>query len=150
MSSVQQINRSQIVGETAAVDLVLAYLKDGLDPSAVTLPVRAERARDYMRQQLEGLLYDAVLADPSFSLHRRAVMGPAGREWLRAAPMSGDVAEAVLELARDGGDAAFRRMSDDEVTMVLALSTAARGVAVWGVAGTIERLQRSRAVVSRP
>ncbi|GAA2770066.1 hypothetical protein [Streptomyces showdoensis] len=41
-------------------------------------------------------------------------------------------------------------MSYDEETTVLALSTAARGVAVWGVDGTIERLRALRESVSRP
>ncbi|MEU7697182.1 hypothetical protein [Streptomyces sp. NPDC039028] len=51
-----------------------------------------ELARAYMWQIPEGMLSDAVLADPDFDLSRLVVMPAAGVEWLSAVPMSEDVA----------------------------------------------------------
>ncbi|MGW7331442.1 hypothetical protein ACWGIU_23225 [Streptomyces sp. NPDC054840] len=70
----------QIVGETAAFDLMRGYL--AADPNAVAHALaagaRCATTADYMRQQASGLLYNAVLTDPGFSPYRPAVMGPAG------------------------------------------------------------------------
>ncbi|MGW1641541.1 hypothetical protein [Streptomyces lavendulae] len=88
-------------------------------------------------------------ADPGFSPYRRAVMGPAGIEWLESVPMETAVAEAVLALAGDG--AAPRLALDDaQLATVFALSAVARCVAVYGREGTMRRLNRIRSAVAGP
>ncbi|MFJ4633911.1 hypothetical protein [Streptomyces sp. NPDC088847] len=134
----------QVAGETAAVDLVLAYLAGTL-PAA---PALSPLAADYMEQQASGLLSGAVMLDPGFSLHRRAVMPPAGLAWLENVAMSEPVAAAVRALAGDGGDR-FSFLSQEERVMVLALSTAARLTALYEPAESARRLHKVRAVVSQ-
>ncbi|MGN5392558.1 hypothetical protein [Streptomyces sp. JL7001] len=141
----------QIVGETAALDLMRGYL--AADPDAVAAAMVAgavcETTAAYMRQQASGLLHESVLADPDFSFHRRAVMRPAGVAWLEAVPMEEKVAAVVLALAGDG--AAPRVVLDDaQWTTVYAVSAVARLVAVFGVGVTMGRLDRIRAVVAGP
>jgi hypothetical protein len=143
------VTAEQITGETWAVDLVRAYLTGdltGLDPAAPG--VDEATAQAYMEQQLAGLLSEAVVADPSFSLNQRAVIGPAGMTWLESVPMSATVRAAVWALAGDGGDHLSGLTADDRMT-VFALSTAARAVAAWGPEDTIRRLDRVRDCVSR-
>ncbi|MGQ4431349.1 MULTISPECIES: hypothetical protein [unclassified Streptomyces] len=135
----------QVAGETAAVDLILAYLA-GTVPAA---PALTPLAADYMEQQASGLLSGAVMLDPSFSLHRRAVMPPAGLAWLESVPMTKPVTAAVRALAGEGGDR-FSFLSQEERVMVLAASTAARMIALYDHAEALRRLHEVRAVVSRP
>ncbi|MFJ6755427.1 MULTISPECIES: hypothetical protein [unclassified Streptomyces] len=75
------ISTQQIAGETAALDLMPAHLTR--DPeaiaSATTDTAACPTSQAYARQQLWGLLQDAVLARPGFSLNLPAVVGPAGR-----------------------------------------------------------------------
>ncbi|MFJ9250486.1 hypothetical protein [Streptomyces sp. NPDC101776] len=135
----------QVAGETAAVDLVLAYLT-GTVPAA---PALSPLAADYMEQQASGLLSGAVRLDPGFSLHRRAVMPPAGLVWLESVAMSEPVAAAVHALAGDGADR-FSVLSQEERVMALAISTAARLIALYPPAEAQRRLHDVRAVVSQP
>ncbi|MGW6574925.1 hypothetical protein ACWGAN_22560 [Streptomyces sp. NPDC054945] len=141
----------QIAGETAALDLMRGYL--AADPNAVAHALaagaRCATTADYMRQQASGLLHDAVLADPGFSPYRRAVMGPAGLAWLEGIPMEEAVQDAVLALAGDGA-APRLVLNDAQLTTVFALSAVARCVAVYGEEATMERLERTRALVDRP
>ncbi|GAA1553440.1 hypothetical protein [Streptomyces globosus] len=139
----------QIAGETAALDLMRGYL--AADPDAIAAATAAgavcPTTAAYMRQQASGLLTDAVLADPDFSPYRRAVMGPAGIEWLEGIPMEAAVGEAVLALADDG--AAPRLVLDDaQLTTVFALSAVARCIAVYGREGTMRHLNRIRSAVA--
>ncbi|MFE4205481.1 hypothetical protein ACFRSX_30890 [Streptomyces goshikiensis] len=141
----------QIAGETAALDLMCGYL--AADPEAIAAAAAAgavcPTTAAYMRQQTSGLLTEAVLADPGFSPHRRAVMGPAGIEWLESVPMETAVAEVVLALAGDG--AAPRLPLDDaQLTTVFALSAVARCVALYGREETMQHLDRIRSVVVGP
>ncbi|WP_404962642.1 hypothetical protein [Streptomyces sp. 147326] len=98
------ISTQQIAGETAALDLMLAHLTH--DAEAITSSTADSTAcpttQAYARQQLCGLLHDAVLARPKFSLNRPAVLGPAGRTWLQHVTMNGPVADTVIALADDG------------------------------------------------
>ncbi|MFJ6784440.1 hypothetical protein [Streptomyces yangpuensis] len=141
----------QIAGETAALDLMRGYL--AADPEAIAAAAAAgavcPTTAAYMRQQTSGLLTEAVLADPGFSPNRRAVMGPAGIEWLESVPMETAVAEAVLALAGDG--AAPRLPLDDaQLATVFALSAVARCVAVYGREEAMRHLDRIRSVVASP
>ncbi|WP_031152949.1 hypothetical protein [Streptomyces erythrochromogenes] len=141
----------QIAGETAALDLMSGYL--AADPDAVAAALETGTActttTSYMRQHASGLLHDAVLADPDFSPHRRAAMGPAGIAWLEGVPMEEPVAATVLALAGDGGDPRIL-LNDTQWIIVYAVSAVARCVAVHGVDGTEQRLHRVRATVSGP
>ncbi|MFB8395713.1 hypothetical protein [Streptomyces yangpuensis] len=123
----------------------------GADPDAVAAAMVAgavcETTAAYMRQQTSGLLHESVLADPDFSFHPRAVMGPAGVAWLEGVPMEEEVAVVVLALAGDG--AAPRVVLDDaQWATVYAVSAVARLVGVFGVDATMGRLDRIRAVVA--
>ncbi|MFJ8061037.1 hypothetical protein [Streptomyces sp. NPDC096142] len=135
----------QVAGETAAVDLTLAYLT-GTVPAA---PALTPLAADYMEQQASGLLSGAVMLDPAFSVHRHAVMPPAGLAWLETVPMTEPVAAAVHALAGDGGDR-FSFLSQEERVMALAASTAARLIALYEPTEALQRLHKVREVVSRP
>ncbi|MEU2408657.1 hypothetical protein ABZ609_30710 [Streptomyces rubiginosohelvolus] len=88
------------------------------------------------------------MADPGFSFRTRAVMLLAGIEWLSRVPMAADVAAAVWALAGDGGEGPWRQMTEEGRATALAVSTAARGIAVWGADGLLARLAAMRAVVS--
>lgn len=138
----------QIEGETRAVDLVVAYVVGDVDLVVAARLPGGELARGYMLQQLDGMLGQAVLADPGFSFRSRAVMPLAGIEWLSTVPMAPDVAAAVWGLAGDGGEGPWRRMTEEDRATVLAISTAARGIGVWGADGLLDRLAAMRAVVS--
>ncbi|MFB6428849.1 hypothetical protein ACFCXC_35490 [Streptomyces microflavus] len=138
----------QIAGETRAVDLVVAYVVGDVDLVVAAGLQGGELARGYMLQQLDGMLGQAVMADPGFSFHTRAVMPPAGIAWLSTVPMAADVAAAVWALAGDGGEGPWRRMTEEDRATALAVSTAARGIAVWGADGLLDRLAAMRAVVS--
>ncbi|MFD5430303.1 hypothetical protein [Streptomyces sp. NPDC127084] len=135
----------QIAGETAAVDLVLAYLTHTV-PAA---PALSPLAADYMEQQASGLLTGAVMLDPDFSLNRRALMPPAGLAWLESVPMCETIAAAVHALAGDGGDR-LSLLAQEERLMALAISTAARLVALYQPDEALRRLHEVRDVVSRP
>ncbi|MFG2233601.1 hypothetical protein ACGFNX_27020 [Streptomyces sp. NPDC048723] len=91
------ISTQQIAGETAALDLMLAHLTH--DPEAIASATADTAAcpttTAHARQQLAGLLHDAVLAHPDISLHRPAVLGPAGRSWLQHVAMHGPVADTA-------------------------------------------------------
>ena len=134
----------QVAGETAAVDLILAYLAGTVPTAQALTPLAA----DYMEQQASGLLSGAVMLDPDFSLHRRAVMPPAGLAWLESLAMTGPVAAAVRALAGDGGDR-FSFLSQEERVMALAISTAARLTALYEPAEAARRLHEVRTVVSQ-
>ncbi|MFI5888155.1 hypothetical protein [Streptomyces sp. NPDC051554] len=144
MTTHRPADADQVAGETAAVDLVLAYLT-GTVPAA---PALTPLAADYMEQQASGLLSGAVMLDPDFALHRRAVMPPAGLAWLESVAMTEPVATAVRALAGDGGDR-FSFLSQEERVMALALSTAARLTALYPPAEAERRLHKVRAVVSQ-
>ncbi|MDX3538927.1 hypothetical protein PV721_32235 [Streptomyces sp. MB09-01] len=103
----------QIAGETAALDLMLAHLTHDAEAiaSATASTAVCPTTSAYARQQLAGLLHDAVLANPDVSLHRPVVLGPAGRAWLQHVTMHGPVADTVMALANDG--AAPRHPLDD-------------------------------------
>ncbi|THA53132.1 hypothetical protein [Streptomyces sp. A1136] len=139
----------QITGETAALDLMRGYL--AADPEAIAAaaatgavcPITAAS----MRQQTSGLLTEAVLADPGFSPYRRAVMGPAGIEWLESVPMETAVAEAVLALARDGA-APRLALTDAQLATVFALSAVARCVRAYGPQGTMRHWTESGPVAT--
>ncbi|MFJ2162757.1 hypothetical protein [Streptomyces sp. NPDC087856] len=133
----------QAAGETAAVDLVLAYLAGTLPAAPALTPLAA----DYMEQQASGLLSGAVMLDPDFSLHRQAVMPPSGLAWLESVAMTEPVAAAVRALAGDGGDR-FPLLSQEERVMALSISTAARLTALYEPAEAARRLLEVRAVVS--
>ncbi|MFF3726867.1 hypothetical protein ACFYYM_31375 [Streptomyces erythrochromogenes] len=141
----------QIAGETAALDLMRGYL--AADPNAVAAAMQAGAACKttgaYMRQQVSGLLHDAVLADPAFSPHERAVMGAAGVTWLDGVPMEEPVAAVVLALAGDGG-APRVHLDDAQWTTVYAVSAVARLLAVYGMDATVQRLDRLREAVADP
>ncbi|MFJ9381984.1 hypothetical protein [Streptomyces sp. NPDC101455] len=145
MTTHRPADADQVSGETAAVDLVLAYLA-GAVPAA---PALSPLAADYMEQQASGLLSGAVMLDPDFSLHRRAVMPPAGLAWLENLPMAKPVAAAVHALAGDGADR-FSVLSQEERVMALAISTAARLTALYPPDEAQRRLHDVRAVVSQP
>lgn len=145
MTTHRPADADQVAGETAAVDLVLAYLA-GAVPAA---PALSPLAADYMEQQASGLLSGAVMLDPGFSPHRRAVMPPAGLVWLESVSMTEPVATAVRALAGDGGGR-FSFLSQEERVMALALSTAARLAALYEPAEGVRRLHKVRDVVSRP
>ncbi|MFF2306034.1 hypothetical protein ACFVVP_26450 [Streptomyces sp. NPDC058128] len=140
----------QIEGETRAVDLVAAYVRGDVQQIAACGLQGDELARAYMWQMLDGMLSDAVLADPGFDLSRRAVMPPAGVAWLSTVPMSEDVAALVWGLAGDGGAGPWLRMSAEDRATAYAVSIAARGIAVWGPHRLLTHLARTRAAVSRP
>ncbi|MET8379307.1 hypothetical protein [Streptomyces microflavus] len=105
-------------------------------------------ARGYMLQQLDRMLSQAVVADPGFSFRTRALMPPAGIEWLSTVPMADDIAAAVWALAGDGGEGTWKQMTEEDRATALAVSTAARGIGVWGADGLLDRLAAMRAVVS--
>ncbi|MFD3882632.1 hypothetical protein [Streptomyces microflavus] len=126
----------QIEGETRAVDLVVAYVVGDVDLVVAARLQGGELVRGYMLQQLDGMLGHAVMADPGFSFHTRALM-----------PSAADVA-AVWSLAGDGGEGPWRQMTQEDRATALAVSTAARGIAVWGADGLLDRLAAMRAVVS--
>ncbi|MFC9797228.1 hypothetical protein ACFVJI_31875 [Streptomyces sp. NPDC127584] len=140
----------QVEGETRAVDLVAAYVRGDVEQIAACRFQGDELARAYMWQMLEGMLGDAVLADPDFDPSRRAVMPAAGVEWLSAVPMSEDVAAVVWGLAGDGGAGPWLSMGADDRATAYAISVAARGVAVWGSETLLAQLARTRAAVSHP
>lgn len=94
---------AQVAGETAAVDLILAYLT-GTVPAA---PALSPLAADYMEQQASGLLSGAVMLDPGFQLQRRAVMPAAGLAWLETITLGAPVAAAVRALAANSHDNAM-------------------------------------------
>lgn len=108
-----------------------------------------ELARAYMRQMLEGMLSDAVLADPGFDLSRRAVMPAAGVQWLSAVPMSEDVAAVVWGLAGDGGVGLWLRVPAGDPATAYATSVGP-GLAVRGSDGLLVRRARTRVMMSRP
>ncbi|MFE2118604.1 hypothetical protein ACFXAY_35115 [Streptomyces microflavus] len=138
----------QIEGETRAVDLVVAYVVGDVDLVVAARLQGGELARGYMLQQLDRMLSQTVMADPGFSFRTRAVMPPAGIAWLSTVPMTDDVAAAVWALAGDGGEGPWRQMTQEDRATALAVSTAARGLAVWGADGLLNRLAAMRAVVS--
>ncbi|MFJ9901004.1 hypothetical protein ACIQPR_47615 [Streptomyces sp. NPDC091280] len=140
-----QPDADQVAGETAAVDLVLAYLA-GTVPAA---PALSPLAADYIEQQASGLLSGAVMLNPDFALNRRAVMPPAGLVWLESVAMTEPVAATVRALAGDGSDR-FSFLSKKERVMALAVSTAARLIALYEPAETMRRLHEVREVVSGP
>lgn len=148
MTMQQRIPVQQIEGETRAVDLVMAYVAGDVDKVAAARLQGDELARGYMLQQLDGMLADAVRADPAFSFRSRAVMPPAGIEWLSTVPMAEDVAAAVWGLAGDGGEGPWKGLAEEDRATVLAVSAAARGIAAWGADGLLDRLAQVRAVVS--
>ncbi|MCX4657264.1 hypothetical protein ACTFBT_38565 [Streptomyces microflavus] len=129
----------QIAGETRAVDLVVAYVVGGVDLVVAARLQGDEFARGYMLQQLDGMLGQAVMADPGFSFRRRAVMLPAGIGWLSTVPMAADVAAVVWALAGDGGEGPWRQMTMEDRATALAVFTAARGIAAWGTDGLLAR-----------
>lgn len=138
----------QIAGETRAVDLVVAYVVGDVDLVAAARLQGDGLARGYMLQQLDRMLGQAVMADPGFSFRTRAVMPPAGIAWLSTVPMAADVAAVVWSLAGDGGEGPWRQMTQEDRATALAISTAARGIAVWGADGFLARLGAMRTVVS--
>ncbi|MFJ7062694.1 hypothetical protein ACIQVA_34220 [Streptomyces microflavus] len=138
----------QIEGETRAVDLVVAYVVGDVDLVVAARLQGGELARGYMLQQLDGMLGQAVMADPGFSFRTRAVMPPAGIAWLSTVPMAADVAAVVWSLAGDGGEGPWKQMTEEDRATALAVSTAARGIAAWGADGFLARLAAMRAVVS--
>ncbi|MFB7411387.1 hypothetical protein ACFCZ2_29830 [Streptomyces sp. NPDC056202] len=144
------VEPGQIEGETRAVDLVAAYVRGDVEQIAACGLQGDELARAYMCQMLDGMLSDAVLADPGFDLSRRAVMPPAGVVWLSTVPMSEDVAALVWGLAGDGGAGPWLRMSAEDRATAHAISVAARGIAVWGTDQLLDHLARTRTAVSRP
>ncbi|MFB7234918.1 hypothetical protein ACFCXK_09095 [Streptomyces sp. NPDC056269] len=144
------VEPGQIEGETRAVDLVAAYVRRDVEQIAACGLQGDDLARAYMWQMLDGMLSDAVLADPGFDLSRRAVMPPAGVAWLSSVPMSEDVAALVWGLAGDGGAGPWLRMSAEDRATAYAVSVAARGIAVWGPDQLLAHLARTRAAVSRP
>ncbi|WP_158754895.1 hypothetical protein [Streptomyces sp. NRRL F-2580] len=99
------ISTQQVAGENAALDLMLAHLTHDAEAiaSATVDSNACPTTQAYARQQLCGLLHDAVLARPNFSLNRPAVLGPAGRSWLQHVTMHRPVADTVIALADDGG-----------------------------------------------
>ncbi|MEU3726760.1 hypothetical protein [Streptomyces sp. NPDC031705] len=141
----------QIAGETAALDLMRGYLAadpDGIAAAAAAGAVYPTKAA-YMPQQASGLLTEAVLADPGFSPYRRAVMGPAGIEWLESVPMETAVAETVMALAGDGA-APRLPLNDAQLATIYALSAVARCVAAYGREEAMRHLDRLRSVVANP
>jgi len=140
----------QVEGEIRAVDLIRAYLIGDADIVARVMDCACGVTRAYMRQQLDGLLHQAVLADSALRLGERFVMGPVGLAWLETVPMSEAVTAAVLSLAGDGSNSSWRQLTEDDSDTALALSAAARMVAAWGIDGALERLAAVRAVVSQP
>ncbi|MER7929643.1 hypothetical protein ABTY96_41995 [Streptomyces sp. NPDC096057] len=136
---------AQVAGETAAVDLILAYLT-GTVPAA---PVLSPLAADYMEQQASGLLSGAVMLDPDFQLQRRTLMPAAGLAWLETITMGAPVTAAVHAVAGDGADR-FSFLSPEERVMALAISTAARLIALYEPAEAARRLHEVRNVVSQP
>ncbi|GEB57426.1 hypothetical protein [Streptomyces gardneri] len=143
------VEPGQIEGETRAVDLVAAYVRGDVEQIAACGLQGDELARAHMWQMLNGMLSDAVLADPDFDMRRRAVMPPAGVAW-PATPMSEDVAALVWGLAGDGGAGPWLRMSAEDRATAYAISVAARGIAVWGPDRLLTHLARTRTAVSRP
>ncbi|MGW6523239.1 hypothetical protein [Streptomyces sp. NPDC054962] len=140
----RRADADQVTGETAAVDLVLAYLTD----AAPTVPALSPLAADYMEQQASALLTDAVLLDSDFALHRRAVMPPAGLAWLETVPMPGPVAAAVYALAGDGSNQ-LSRLCQEVRNMALAVSIAARLTALYEPGEMLRRLHNVRDIVSQ-
>ncbi|MGW3312116.1 hypothetical protein ACWDG9_36670 [Streptomyces sp. NPDC001073] len=145
MTTHRPADADQVAGETAAVDLVLAYLA-GTVPTA---PALTPLAADYMEQQASGLLSGAIMLDPDFAQYRRAVMPPAGLTWLESVPMTERVATAVRALVGNGDDR-FSFLSQEERVMALAVSTAARLTALYPPAEAERRLHQVRPVVSHP
>ncbi|MCX4808854.1 hypothetical protein OG594_46195 [Streptomyces sp. NBC_01214] len=139
------ISTKQFAGENAALDLMLAHLTH--DPQAIA-SATADTAvcpttTAYARQQLAGLLHDAVLAHPDFSPRRPAVLGPAGRAWLQHVTMHGPVADTVMALADDGTDPRHR-LDGAQWIAAYAISAVARIIDVYGPDETAERLTQIR------
>ncbi|MFD8964074.1 hypothetical protein ACFV0C_03595 [Streptomyces sp. NPDC059568] len=95
-------------------------------------------AMDYTEQEAEGLMVDAVLLDPGFSVHTCALMPPAGLAWLETAPMSPPVEAAVRALAGDGDDRLSNLPPPQQIT------------AIADPADAVRHLRQICAVASRP
>ncbi|WP_328618869.1 MULTISPECIES: hypothetical protein [unclassified Streptomyces] len=145
------ISTQQIAGESAALDLMLAHLTH--DPEAIASATADSAAcpttTAFARQQLAGLLHDAVLAHPSISLHRPAVLGPAGRAWLQHVTMHGPAADTVMALADDGADPRHH-LDDAQWIATYAISAVARIIDVYEPDETAERLTQLRDADSLP
>ncbi|MEV7445652.1 hypothetical protein AB0O22_31715 [Streptomyces sp. NPDC091204] len=139
------ISTQQIAGENAALDLMLAHLTHDAEAiaSATADSNACPTTQAYARQQLCGLLHDAVLARPNFSLNRPAVLGPAGRTWLQHVTMHGPVADTVMALADDGADPRHH-LDDNQWIAAYAISAVARIIDVYGPAVAAERLTQLR------
>ncbi len=142
------ISTQQIAGETAALGLMLAHLTP--NPEVIASATAAcPTTTAYARQQLSGLLHDAVLAHPDTSLHRPAVLGAAGRAWLQHVTMHGPVADTVMALADDGA-APRHHLDDAQWIATYAISAVARLIDVYGPAETAVRLTQLRGEDSLP
>ncbi|WP_405827127.1 hypothetical protein [Streptomyces sp. NBC_00105] len=139
------ISTQQTAGEIAALDLMLARLTHDTEAlaSAMAESTVCPTTAAYARQQLCGLLHDAVLARPDISLHRPAVLGPAGRAWLQHVTMHGPAADTVMALADDGADPRHH-LDDAQWIDVYAISAVARLIDLYGPAKAAERLTQIR------
>ncbi|MFD9307817.1 hypothetical protein ACFWCB_34950 [Streptomyces sp. NPDC060048] len=139
------ISTQQIAGDNAALDLMLAHLTHDAEAiaSATADSTACPTTQAYARQQLCGLLHDAVLARPNFSLNRPAVLGPAGRTWLQHVTMNGPVADTVIALADEGSDPRHH-LDDNQWIATYAIRAVARLIDVYGPAVAAERLTQLR------
>ncbi|WP_405940717.1 hypothetical protein [Streptomyces sp. NBC_00207] len=139
------ISTQQTAGEMAALDLMLAHLTHDSEAiaSAMADSTVCPTTAAYARQQLCGLLHDAVLARPDISLNRPAVLGPAGRTWLQHVTMHGPVADTVMALADDGADPRHH-LDDTQWIATYAISAVARIIDVYGPAVAAGRLAQIR------
>ncbi|MFI8277998.1 hypothetical protein ACIGBH_24515 [Streptomyces sp. NPDC085929] len=129
------ISTQQIVGEAAALDLMLAHLTHDTEAIATATADSTVRPTTAACSRLQpaGLLHDAVLAHPDISLHRPAVLGPAGRNWLQHAAINGPVADTAMALAMANDGAAPRHPLDDAQSITTyAISAVARLIDVYG------------------
>ncbi|MEU9182022.1 hypothetical protein AB0C90_35380 [Streptomyces sp. NPDC048550] len=135
------ISTQQIAGEAAALDLMLAHLTHDTEAIATATADSTVRPTTAAcsRQQPAGLLHDAVLAHPDISLHRPAVLGPAGRNWLQHAAINGPVADTAMALAlalalalANDGAAPRHPLDDAQSITTYAISAVARLIDVYG------------------
>ncbi|MEJ8640611.1 hypothetical protein WKI68_02480 [Streptomyces sp. MS1.HAVA.3] len=128
------ISTQQIAGENAALDLMPAHLTHNAEAiaSATAGSAACPTTAAYARRQLCGLLHDAVLARPDFSLHRPAVLGPAGRAWLQHVAMHGPLADTVLACPRRRRSRPRHHLNDTQWIATYAISAVARLIDVYG------------------